>query len=128
MEGVIIKALSGFYYVRTAEGLITCRARGLFRKTGESPLVGDRVTIALSGAEGTVETIINMAERKFKSPLLTQTEALAFEVVVVRIEYLGDSVCNGVLSKSLIVVALVEHFHIEVRSFCRPQTEHGNAL
>ena len=57
MKGIIVKALSGFYYVRTVEGLITCRARGLFRKTGESPLVGDRVTIALSGAEGTVETI-----------------------------------------------------------------------
>jgi ribosome biogenesis GTPase len=57
LKGIIVKALSGFYYVRTAEGLITCRARGLFRKTGESPLVGDRVTIALSGAEGTVETI-----------------------------------------------------------------------
>lgn len=31
------------------------------------------------GIEGTVETIINMAERKFKSPLLTQTEAVPVE-------------------------------------------------
>lgn len=47
--GRIIKALSGFYYVLpdgqkfSEESLFQCRARGLFRKTGESPLVGDVV-------------------------------------------------------------------------------------
>lgn len=40
-KGRIIKALSGFYYVQTEEGLLTCRARGKFRKEGISPLVGD---------------------------------------------------------------------------------------
>ena len=30
-EGIIIKALSGFYYVETAQGLISCKARGKFR-------------------------------------------------------------------------------------------------
>ena len=40
-EGLIIKALSGFYYVKTAEGVIACRARGKFRLDGVSPLVGD---------------------------------------------------------------------------------------
>ena len=44
MEGRIIKALSGFYYVQSAGGEITqCRARGKFRKDGQSPLVGDMV-------------------------------------------------------------------------------------
>ena len=42
-EGIIVKALSGFYYVRTAEGLLECKARGRFRLDGTSPLVGDRV-------------------------------------------------------------------------------------
>ena len=58
MNGIIVKALSGFYYVRTEDGLITCRARGIFRKTGETPLVGDRVTISLEGQQGTVDTIL----------------------------------------------------------------------
>ena len=61
MEGRIVKALSGFYYVSTQEGLIACRARGLFRKTGESPLVGDIVTISAEHGEGTVQKI---AERR----------------------------------------------------------------
>lgn len=42
-EGVIVKSLSGFYYVQTENGCITCKARGGFRHKGCSPLVGDRV-------------------------------------------------------------------------------------
>jgi len=41
--GVILKAVSGFYYVETAEGLTECRARGRFRLDKDTPLVGDRV-------------------------------------------------------------------------------------
>ncbi len=48
IEGRIVKALSGYYYVQTEEGLVTCRARGKFRLDGTSPLVGDRVRLELS--------------------------------------------------------------------------------
>ena len=45
MEGVILKALSGFYYVDGGDGrLIACRGRGKFRHQKLTPLVGDRVT------------------------------------------------------------------------------------
>ena len=44
-EGIIVKALSGFYYVSAGEELISCRARGKFRLDGSSPLVGDRVKV-----------------------------------------------------------------------------------
>lgn len=43
MTGVITKALSGFYYVSSENKTIECKARGNFRKSGVSPLVGDRV-------------------------------------------------------------------------------------
>ena len=57
-EGRIQKALSGFYYVDTGSGLLTCRARGKFRKEGISPLVGDRVEVReLGNGEGFVERI-----------------------------------------------------------------------
>ena len=59
MTGRICKALSGFYSVETPEGTLTCRARGKFRKTGVSPLVGDRVDCtALGGGEGVVEAVL----------------------------------------------------------------------
>ncbi len=58
MTGRIRKSLSGFYYVDTPEELLTCRARGKFRKKGLSPLVGDWVDCAaLSGGEGVIESI-----------------------------------------------------------------------
>ena len=57
MRGRIKKALSGFYYVDTGEEVVTCRARGRFRKEGVSPLVGDRVEITVSGTEGMVDAI-----------------------------------------------------------------------
>ena len=57
-RGRIEKALSGFYYVRTPEGLLQCRARGKFRREGISPLVGDWVQVRdLGGDEGFVEAI-----------------------------------------------------------------------
>lgn len=45
MTGIIIRALSGFYDVDCGGEVIRCRARGKFRYTKESPLVGDRVEI-----------------------------------------------------------------------------------
>lgn len=45
-RGRILKALSGFYYVDTGSGApIQCRARGKFRQSGMSPLVGDWVEV-----------------------------------------------------------------------------------
>ena len=58
-EGRIQKALSGFYYVNTGAEVLTCRARGKFRKEGVSPLVGDRVEVReLGSGEGVVEAIL----------------------------------------------------------------------
>lgn len=58
MRGRIQKALSGFYYVNTGTELLTCRARGKFRREGISPLVGDWVEVtSLTGGEGVVETV-----------------------------------------------------------------------
>lgn len=44
LEGIIIKGIGGFYYVKSADANITeCRARGIFRRSGIKPTVGDRV-------------------------------------------------------------------------------------
>ena len=42
-EGIIFKAMSGFYYVKHSEGMAECRARGRFRLEKNTPLVGDSV-------------------------------------------------------------------------------------
>ena len=55
----IVKALSGFYYVQTPDGVVECRARGRFRKEGVTPLVGDLVEITVEATgKGTVDAIL----------------------------------------------------------------------
>ncbi len=69
MIGLIIKALSGFYYVETENGIIECKARGKFRSEGQSPLVGDRVEISVSGQQGAVEKIFERKNMLFRPPV-----------------------------------------------------------
>ncbi len=59
MNGLIVKALSGFYYVKSGERIIECKARGKFRSIGKSPLVGDIVDISISGDTGTIDKILD---------------------------------------------------------------------
>lgn len=46
-SGIITKLIGGFYYVEAAEKIYECKARGVFRKQGSSPCVGDKVEIAV---------------------------------------------------------------------------------
>ena len=58
-DGVIVKALSGFYYVETEGKLLECKARGKFRREGISPLVGDDVEFCeVPGGEGRIDEIL----------------------------------------------------------------------
>lgn len=58
MTGIVIKAISGFYYVSCDGNVYECKARGNFRKTGISPVVGDTVEFACTDAShGVVESI-----------------------------------------------------------------------
>lgn len=45
--GTIVKGIGGFYYVHTEKGVFECRARGIFRKNGIKPTVGDKVQISV---------------------------------------------------------------------------------
>ncbi len=44
-KGIITKGIGGFYYIKTSEGVIECKARGIFRKNKIIPMVGDKVVI-----------------------------------------------------------------------------------
>lgn len=63
LDGIIVKSIAGFYYVKTCNGVFECKARGIFRNKNIKPLVGDRV--ALSFDEKTETYIIeNIKSRK----------------------------------------------------------------
>ena len=46
-KGIIVRLLGGFYYVDTGGSIIECKARGIFRQKGLSPVVGDNVVISI---------------------------------------------------------------------------------
>lgn len=65
MQGKIIKGIAGFYYVDTgAEGVYTCRAKGVFRKEKISPLVGDNVTFEITDSENGTGNVTDILERR----------------------------------------------------------------
>lgn len=73
--GRIIRSLSGFYEVQTANGVITCRGRGALRRVGESPLTGDMVEISVEGGKGMVQRVLPRKNR-FVRPAVANVDAL----------------------------------------------------
>ena len=45
----ITKGIGGFYYVKTPDGIVECKARGIFRKRGITPVAGDNVGLSADG-------------------------------------------------------------------------------
>lgn len=62
MQGQIIRAINGFYYVKTKEDVFECKAKGKFRLEGIMPLVGDFVT--MQKEEDGYDVISNIEKRK----------------------------------------------------------------
>lgn len=62
MRGKIIKGIAGFYYIYAEDGEIyECKAKGIFRKDNQKPLVGDNVEISIldeKEKEGNVTSIL----------------------------------------------------------------------
>ena len=74
-EGRIIRSISGFYDVQTPDGSVTCRARGILRKQGNSPLTGDLVQISVEKDKGMVEKILPR-RNSFIRPAVANVDAL----------------------------------------------------
>ena len=65
MTGKIIKGISGFYYVYVAgSGIFTCKAKGVFRKDGVKPLVGDDVVLEEVEGEDHIGNVVEILPRK----------------------------------------------------------------
>lgn len=88
LPGVIVKALSGYYYVqpqddRSPSSTVQCRARGVFKKKGLTPLVGDEVYYVLTeNGEGTVVELLPRSTELIRPPVANVDLAvLVFSVV-----------------------------------------------
>lgn len=62
MQGKIIKGIAGFYYIYAEnDEIYECKAKGIFRKDKQKPLVGDNVEIEVldeQEKEGSVTAIL----------------------------------------------------------------------
>ncbi len=104
-KGLIVSSVSGFYNVKSEEDIFSCRARGIFRKKYQKPVVGDFVTIKQSG---NLYTITNILPRKnfFLRPPLANID-LIFLVV---------SVCEPSVNYLILdkLIAIAEYKKIDV--------------
>ncbi len=78
--GTIIKGIGGFYYVKTPDGIVECRARGRFRKDGQSPMVGDYVRIkrtAEDAGKGSVDEILPRKNSFIRPPVANIDQLVA---------------------------------------------------
>ena len=75
-EGIIRKALSGFYYVDDGQSVTTCRARGKHRHAKITPLVGDRVRFTpLEDGSGALDEILPR-KNEFYRPAVANIDLL----------------------------------------------------
>lgn len=87
LEGQIVKALSGFYYVKekNRDTVWQCRARGVFKKKNVQPLVGDYVQFEPNDSnqsadielpEGTVTKVLPRKNELVRPPIANVDQAL----------------------------------------------------
>ncbi len=114
--GRLMKALSGFYYVESADGtLLPCRARGRFRKEGLSPLVGDMVSYTRDGNGGTVEEILPR-KNSFVRPAIANLDLLvvfASGAIPVTEPFLVDRICAIAGNQNVPVVICINKCDLE---------------
>lgn len=68
-QGKIIKALSGFYYVKNDTGIVECKPRGKLRNEKLVPLVGDNVVFSMTGKKGVIEQVLPRKNSFLRPPV-----------------------------------------------------------
>ena len=83
-QGVIVRGIAGFYYVDADGTVYQSRARGLFRKKGRTPLVGDRVTVEIRDDGDAWITEIAPRRNAFIRPPIANVETLVLVLAAKR--------------------------------------------
>ncbi|MCR4846763.1 MAG: ribosome small subunit-dependent GTPase A [Eubacterium sp.] len=99
LKGRIIKGIGGFYYVDAAGVLYETRARGLFRKTGITPLVGDIAEIDVISEEEHTAYLTEIDER---TSCLTRPAVANVDQVLVIFACTNPPANTGLLDRFLL--------------------------
>ena len=87
MHGKIVKGIAGFYYVHTPhnDALYECKAKGVFRKNNEKPLVGDDVEMDVLDEEkhlGNIRAILPRSNALIRPAVANVDQALIIFSIV----------------------------------------------
>jgi ribosome biogenesis GTPase len=75
MQGTIVKGIAGFYYVKTENSVIECKARGKFRFDELTPMVGDKVVISVKNDKGVIEKVLPRTSELIRPTVANVTQA-----------------------------------------------------
>lgn len=80
IQGRINKGIGGIYYVQTPQAVLECQPRGIFRRQGVTPMVGDWVTVELT-QQGKGQIVkIHPRRNWFVRPRVANLDQLVFVV------------------------------------------------
>ena len=115
-EGIILKALSGFYYVDDGERVTACRARGKHRHAKISPLVGDRVRFTpLEDGSGALDEVLPR-KNEFYRPAVANIDLLvvvASQAAPVTDPFLIDRVASIAANRGCETMICVNKWDLE---------------
>jgi ribosome biogenesis GTPase len=107
MQGVITKGIGGLYFVKVEDKVIECKARGKFRYTGLSPVIGDKVEIMLESdiSKGVIEKIFPRETEMIRPVVANVTQAF------VVFSFKQPDLNMDLLNKFLV---LCEHYKLKI--------------
>ena len=76
MDGLIIKGIGGFYYVKTSEGVFQAKGRGVFKKEGIVLAVGDEVSIDVLPDGDAVINSVKERKNHFVRPPIANVDSI----------------------------------------------------
>ena len=85
LEGLIVKGIAGFYYVKSGDTVYRCKARGIFKQRDIKPAVGDKVVIEVI-PDNDDSLIVDMLPRKnsFIRPFVANVDCFIIVVAAAR--------------------------------------------
>ncbi len=70
MQGIIVKGIGGFYFVSDGVEVLRCKARGIFKKDGFMPMVGDEVLVQKNPmGDGTIYEFLPRKNHLVRPPI-----------------------------------------------------------
>ncbi len=114
LKDIIIKAIGGFYYIKSEDEIIECKAKGKFRNLSLSPLVGDKVSFDKNER---VITEIHNRKNQFLRPAFANLDLLILVLSTTQpsVNYLvTDKLCAICENKGAEVIFVITKTDLKV--------------